>query len=117
MTDGRVILGRRGEDLAAEHLSDLGYTITTRNYRCPLGEIDIIADDAGCVVICEVKTLLAGGGHPLEAVTPRKQDRLRRLGDYYWQFETDRSKPLRFDVVAVQDRDGEILIDHVRDAF
>jgi len=52
----RDTLGDRGENLAARHLRNLGYRIITRNFRCPLGEIDIVARDGSTLVFCEVKT-------------------------------------------------------------
>jgi putative endonuclease len=77
-----------------------------------------VAEKDGCLVICEVKTRAGlDAGHPLEAVTAAKQARLRKLGDYYWQFETGRNQPLRFDVLAVLEPDGSHRIEHVIDAF
>ena len=49
-------LGRYGEDVAARHLAEQGYQVLCRNWRCDLGEIDIVARDGDCLVVCEVKT-------------------------------------------------------------
>ena len=73
-------LGRYGEQLACRYLSDTGFTILDRNWRCARGEIDIVARDASALVVCEVKTRSgAQFGAPFEAVTRQKLRRLRRL--------------------------------------
>ena len=73
-------VGAYGERLAARYLIDSGMQILDRNWRCDQGEIDIVATDGTCLVIVEVKTrrTLAFGA-PVEAVTPVKAARLRRL--------------------------------------
>ena len=73
-------LGRYGEQLACRYLSDTGFHILDRNWRCARGEIDIVARDAADLVVCEVKTRSgAQFGAPFEAVTREKLRRLRRL--------------------------------------
>lgn len=73
-------LGRFGEAAAAKHLEQSGYQILVRNWRCRDGELDIVARDGPVLVICEVKTRSGlDFGAPLEAVTPVKARRLRRL--------------------------------------
>lgn len=110
-------LGRRGEQLAVEHLTAEGYTILDRNWRCAIGEIDIVARQGATTVVVEVKTRSGVGfGHPLDAVTPRKLARLRRLAGA-WCAATGTSAPaLRIDVIGViTSRDG-VVVDHVRQA-
>ena len=66
-------LGAYGERVAAAHLVAAGMTVLERNWRCPLGEIDIVARDGDVLVVCEVKTRSSTAlGHPLEAVTARQ---------------------------------------------
>ena len=73
-------LGRYGEDLAVAHLERQGMTILARNWRCELGEVDVIARDGARLVVCEVKTRSSERyGSPVEAVGPRKVRRLRQL--------------------------------------
>lgn len=73
-------LGRRGEELASAFLIGRGYLILDRNWRCPQGEIDVIARQGEEVVFVEVKTRSSVAfGHPLEAITVPKLARLRRL--------------------------------------
>jgi putative endonuclease len=98
----RVALGRRGEDLAAEHLVGLGYSVVARNWRCRQGEIDIIAVRGDVLAFVEVKTRSTlAFGHPFEAITPTKLARLRRLASA-WCADNDPHVPiLRIDVVGV----------------
>ena len=73
-------VGRYGERVVAERLAELGWEVVERNWRCVLGELDIVAVDHGCIVAVEVKTRrTATYGSPLEAVTPVKVARIRRL--------------------------------------
>ena len=66
------VLGKRGEELAAAFLESEGYTILDRNWRCPQGEIDLVALDGVDTVFVEVKTRSSVAfGHPLEAITCR----------------------------------------------
>lgn len=112
-------VGAYGEHVAAQYLTEAGYIILARNWRCPDGEIDIVAMDGQTVVVCEVKTRSgAGFGSGLDAVTAEKAARLRRLGRR-WLAEFGRAEtPLRFDVIAVQhSRRGLGDVEHVRGAF
>ena len=64
----KILIGRCGEDEAVRHLQAAGYVVLGRNWRCELGEIDIVARDGDVLVICEVKTRSGlGFGTPLEA--------------------------------------------------
>jgi len=79
-TDVRTDLGRRGETLAARHLTSLGMQVLARNWRCPAGELDLVLRQGSTLIACEVKTRSGTGfGDPLDAITPAKQARLRRL--------------------------------------
>ncbi|MER3389105.1 MAG: YraN family protein [Microcella sp.] len=107
-------LGRSGEDLAVDHLEAQGYTILDRNWRCPIGEVDVVARDGATTVFVEVKTRSGVGfGHPLEAITPVKRARLRRLAAAWCEAHGPVDR-LRVDAVSVvADRDG-IAVEHVR---
>jgi len=97
-------LGRAGEERAAAHLTSLGYEILDRNWRCPDGELDIVAAHADRVVAVEVKTRSGTRfGHPFEAVDERKLRRLWRLA-FAWRREhpeQTRGRRLGVDVIAV----------------
>jgi putative endonuclease len=108
-------LGRYGEDLAAQHLTDLGLVILERNWRCPIGELDIIARDGSCLVVCEVKTRRSGQyGMPVEAVGPRKLRRLRHAA-LRWLDEQQVHVPMiRFDVIGIlQPAAGPPVLEHL----
>ncbi|WP_258360432.1 YraN family protein, partial [Moorella sulfitireducens (nom. illeg.)] len=91
-----------------------------RNYRCPLGEIDIIAADGEAIVFVEVRTRSTDAfGTPQESVDLRKQMRLRRLAAYYLSGRGLTNRPCRFDVVAVRlDRQERVTgIEVIKGAF
>jgi putative endonuclease len=108
-------LGQRGEDLAAAHLTRLGWRLVCRNWRCPRGEIDIIAVDDQALVFCEVKTRAGlGYGDPLEAITYAKVTKLRELASYWLQTNPVRGA-VRFDAIGVViERGCEPRLSHVR---
>jgi len=119
MTEKSKRLGERGEDAAAAYLDRSGLTVVERNWRCPSGEIDIVALDGEVLVLCEVKTRKGvGKGTPEEAITPAKQKRYKRLAAAYLQAEELESVEVRFDVITLlvlaEDR---ALLRHHRAAF
>lgn len=101
----RQALGAYGERAAAAYLLEQGLEILDRNWRCREGEIDIVARDGDCLVVCEVKTRRTlAYGSPLEAVTWRKAARLRRLAGSWVQEHpelTGSTRSVRVDVVGV----------------
>ncbi|TDE14114.1 YraN family protein [Jiangella asiatica] len=111
-------IGAYGEQVAAEHLVRAGFVVVERNWRCDIGEIDIVAMDGGTVVVCEVKTRSGFGfGSGLEAVTAKKLARLHRLALRWLAEHAARGTPVRVDVVAVHRRPaGAPVILHVRGA-
>ena len=99
----RQELGRHGEDVAAALFEGAGMTVLARNWRCAQGEIDIVAVDGDCLVVCEVKTRrTSAAGTPAEAVTPAKLGRLRRLTGAWLASQPRRFRDVRIDVVAVE---------------
>ncbi|MBN2331845.1 MAG: YraN family protein [Deltaproteobacteria bacterium] len=111
-------LGQWGEGLAAVYLEERGLRIVERNFRCPLGEIDLIAQDGDCLVFCEVKTRRSTAfGQPQEAVALAKQRKIIRSATWYIaarQWSTD----VRFDVVAIsKPTAGEPVIEWLPAAF
>ncbi len=100
----RKLLGKAGEDRAAQFLSRRGYRILERNYRTRNGEIDLIALHEGTVVFVEVKTRTSDAyGAPELAVTPRKQQRMIKAALGYIKYQKLHQVPCRFDVVAISD--------------
>ena len=109
-------LGARGEQIAAAYLTDLGFRVIDRNWRCRQGELDIVARDGVALVFCEVKTRRGTGyGHPVEAVTAAKRKRLRLLAQRWLSAHEEHAPDLRFDVVGVLVRAGQpALVTHLR---
>jgi putative endonuclease len=109
-------LGKYGEDLAARHLVGAGFTIVARNWRCPVGEIDIVARDGDVLVIVEVKTRSSlAFGSPAEAITHKKAGKLRELALTWLQDNPGRGRGIRFDVVSVLvPKNGPVALDHLR---
>lgn len=96
------ILGREGEDRAAQYLSRKGYSILERNYSTRAGEIDLIALHNETLVFVEVKTRTTDRyGAPELAVTPQKQRRMIMAALGYIKFKKLHQMPCRFDVVAI----------------
>ncbi|MYY12040.1 YraN family protein [Streptomyces sp. SID4919] len=116
--NARGALGRYGEGLAARRLTEAGWAVLARNWRCGrAGEIDIVARDGDVLVVCEVKTRRAGTfQQPLAGVTRSKTERLRELAQA-WLQEHGGAPPggVRIDVVGVLvPRRGAPVVEHVR---
>ncbi len=96
-------VGKQGERLALKFLKKQGYKIITTNYRCPVGEIDIVASCASVLVFLEVKTRSSDKfGPPQLAVTTVKQKKLSQLALFYLSEHKISKQDCRFDVVAVR---------------
>jgi putative endonuclease len=117
-------LGRYGEALAVRYLREQGMEVLDRNWRCEHGEVDVVARDGDCLVICEVKTRRSSGfGEPVEAVTFAKAVRLRRLAAAYLAHASAeatarggaaRAAEVRVDVVGILCRPGRpAVVRHV----
>lgn len=111
--------GRRGEDIAAQMLTDRGLRVLERNWRDGRrGELDIIAHDpaARALVFVEVKTRSTEAyGSPASAVTPSKYRRLRQLAAAWLQLHPHQAPHVRIDVVEVRLRDGAVpLVTHLQ---
>jgi len=95
------ILGNFGEDAAAQHLCDKGYTIVAQNFRIRTAEIDIIAQLDNCLTFIEVKTRQSADfGTPAEAVNARKRQKIELAVNHYLA-ENDWNGDIRVDVVEV----------------
>ena len=109
-------VGVYGENVAASHLAAAGLTILDRNWRCDIGELDIVARDGETLVVCEVKTRSSlRFGDPLEGVTAQKAARLRRLAARWLAEQPCHPADVRIDLVGVlRSRRGAALVEHVR---
>jgi putative endonuclease len=108
--------GRYGEDLAVETLLGLGYVVEERNWRCPQGELDIVAWDGDVLVFVEVKTRSSNAfGTGAEAVTGEKLLRMRRAMTQWLLVRRPPFVHLRIDVVTVTTlRDAPPVIEHIK---
>jgi putative endonuclease len=121
MTDVRHTAGKRGEELAAEHLERLGFKILDRNHRTRFGELDLVAYDGETLVFVEVKTRRVSSRDPWENLHDRKCSQVRRIAISWLTEATNRpyGAQLRFDGIAVLlDPSGELVrLDHLEAAF
>ena len=109
MADPRISLGQSGEAAAQDFLERQGYTILDTNYRCPWGEVDIVASQGDVLVFVEVRARRGGAmGSPEESVTPAKGRRLIMTAQHYLQSHPGHPD-WRIDLVAVRmDRTGRV---------
>lgn len=114
-----LTFGARGEEVAARHLESAGLRILDRNWRCPLGELDIVATDEQRLVFCEVKTRASDSyGAPAEAVDRAKADRIRALASRWRLDHGIVPCETRFDIVSVLwPPGGEPRVRHLVGAF
>jgi len=119
-------LGQRGEDLAAKMLKSSGLKILARNYRCPAGEVDLIALDrslrrngADTIVFVEVKTRTSDRyTTPASAVNAHKQHHIKKVADYYLAHHAADDYNTRCDIVSVIIPAGQAAqIEHIPNAF
>lgn len=107
-------IGVQGEVIAREYLKKKGYTILKENFRCPLGEIDLIVSRGNLVVFVEVKSRENEKfGRPIESITTYKANTIRRCASFYQAHLGKKNEEYRFDVVEVLR--GEVS--HIEDAF
>jgi putative endonuclease len=108
-------LGRRGEEVAALWLEQRGYRVLNRNWRCRAGELDLVVERDDTTVFVEVKTRTSiAFGHPFEAITPVKANRLRRLAAEWCAERDEPVGALRIDAVAVIDAwSAEPRVEHL----
>ncbi len=98
----RYDLGLSGENHARQFLKKSGYEILETNFRCPLGEIDLIARENQRLIFIEVKTRRSDrAGTPEESVHVIKQKKIIRVAQWYLKAKKLTNVPIRFDVIAI----------------
>ena len=118
MTRERLDLGKKGESLALREIQRLGYKCLVQNYRCSLGEIDLIAMDGDCLVFIEIKTRKGRSlGYAKEAVNKKKQQQISKVALTYMKANDCNDVKARFDVIAISYKLGKEEIEIVRNAF
>jgi putative endonuclease len=106
-------IGAAAEARAARHLTEIGYRILARNAGSKVGEIDLVADEAGVICFVEVR-LRRAGATAAESVDRRKQQRIARAAERWLSGHGKTSATCRFDVVVL-DGSGQVAL--IRDAF
>jgi putative endonuclease len=112
----RRAIGGYGEAVAARHLAEQGMVLLDANWRCELGELDLVLRDDDVLVICEVKTRSSVFfGTPLEAIDQTKLDRLVLLGERWLAEHDAHPVDVRVDLVAVLlSRHGAATVEHLK---
>jgi putative endonuclease len=112
-------VGKRGERAAWAAYRRRGYRLLARNWRCPLGELDLVLTVSGTIVFCEVKARTSTGlGGPFEAVSASKQRRVRTLAEAFIRSRGLGAQSFRFDVASVLlHADGRTDVHVFEDAF
>ena len=119
--NARKAIGQKGEDIAARFMEGLGFRIEERNYRCSIGEIDLIASSEDYLIFVEVKARTAGQPfHPSDSVTRKKQAKVRQVGEQYLARHPRITQQPRFDVISVElagEEEEEERVEHIPNAF
>jgi putative endonuclease len=121
--NSRLIRGKAGEIAAVRYLVEQGYAIIQTNWRCRIGELDIVAMKKQTLVFIEVRTRSAHSlsmyGTPEESITQKKQLKLRKLAQVYIQQNKILMSAIRFDVVCVilNERNEPVSIQLTSEAF
>ncbi len=111
--------GRAAEEVALKYLRARGLKLVESNYRCRLGEIDLILWDDDELVVAEVRLRSSRHfGTPAETITGNKCNRIMRATLHFISTRPEfRDAPIRFDVVAIDERAGQLRSEWIRDAF
>jgi putative endonuclease len=118
VTRERLNLGRRGEALALKKIKDFGYQCIATNYRCPLGEVDLIAKDGDTIVFIEIKTRKGRSlGYAKEAIHEKKKRQLSKVALAYLKNSGLFGSKARFDVIAIRMGEERAEIEWVKNAF
>ncbi|MGH7827021.1 MAG: YraN family protein [Candidatus Binatia bacterium] len=118
MKNGKLLLGKEGERLTERFLKKKGYKVVERNYRCPAGEIDLIALDGRVIVFVEVKTRSGHAfGTPSEAVAWWKQKKMIKTAMFFLHEKRLHNRAARFDVVGISWPGREPVFEHIENAF
>lgn len=104
----KQLIGKWGEDVAAEYVKNRGFTIIARNQRTPYGELDLIVRKGTVLVFIEVKTRTSAAyGLPEEAINPAKARHLLESAQHFLQSYSDPETDWRVDVIAIQGRPNQ----------
>ena len=111
-------LGDWGEEMAASFLKKCGYVILEKQYRTPVGEIDIICKKGDTIVFIEVKTRVSSRfGGPEDAITPYKKERIVRAARWYIMEKIQKDMLFRFDCLLIRGKPDRFELEHIEAAF
>lgn len=111
-------LGASGERAAESFLRERGVRIIARNYRCPVGELDLIGTEGETIVFYEVKSRRsAADADPEDNITPAKQRKMTAVARYWLKAHGEPEAAYRFDALSVIIQDGKPLVRHIEEAF
>lgn len=115
----RKAIGLLGEELALSYLQSQGLRLMTRNYRCKLGELDLVMLDSRILVFVEVRCRSSKDyGGAAASVDWRKQRRLVRAAEHLLLKRAElRRYPARFDVIAINAGEPDLAVDWIKSAF
>ncbi|MFN4768807.1 MAG: YraN family protein [Candidatus Kapaibacterium sp.] len=111
--------GANGEEVASAFLQSRGYAILATNFRLgKVGELDLVCRDGATLVFVEVKMRMSAEfGRPEDSVSERKRKQLRRVAKAYLHIHKIYNSECRFDVIAIEYREGQRFVRHWRNAF
>lgn len=113
-----IDLGRNGEDQALKFLETNNFKILSRNFRCKIGEIDIIAKKNEDIIFVEVKTRTSSKfGSPGEAVTYKKRLKILKVAEFFILINKIKDCNFRFDVIEVKKENEKFIINHLENAI
>lgn len=118
--DGRKALGQRGEEDACAFLEKRGIQIVDRNFRCKMGEVDIVGIEREYVVFIEVKARKATTQKisPFISITPQKCRRIRRISELYRLKKKMLHRQPRFDVIGITyESEQDFTVEYIQNAF
>ncbi len=116
--DHRKQLGKMGEKKAADYLERKGYTIIEQNFKCRIGELDIIAMDGKTLVAIEVKTRSnLSYGLPCESITAEKKRHVLRTFSFYTTVNRIRGLDMRIDVIEILSTGEGTYLNHIKNAI
>lgn len=111
-------LGRAGEEFAGQYFESLGYKILEKNYRCRLGEVDLIVKKDDVIAFVEVKTRKSTSyGDPEESINSLKIKKIRNSARYFISVKNLFDFNVSFDVISIKAISGKFILKHIRNAF
>jgi len=114
----RISIGKAGEIHACKYLLKNGYRILEKNYRCRIGEIDIVAQKEGTIHFIEVKTRRSiNYGMPVESIDARKCRRIEKIAEFYLEEKNIYDTELSFDAITLLLKDGRAVLNHIKNIF